>query len=83
MITKIEKLLKAKEIELNIAEEQIESLKATLKKSAGSAPMSDKFWTAYWSLKEWQDVARSELKELKSMLEKANDLQAKIDQLSK
>lgn len=83
MITKIEKLLKAKEIELNIAEEQCGSLMATLNQSAGSAPNSDKFWTAYNALKEWQDVARSEHKELKSMLEKANDLQAKIDQLSK
>ncbi len=83
MITEIEKLLKAKEIELNIVQEQCKSLMAALAKAAESAPKSNYFWTAYSALKEWQDVARSEYKELKSLLEKAKDVQAKLDQNTK
>ena len=83
MITEIEKLLKAKEIELNIVQEQCKSLTAALNKAADTAPRTDHFWKTHSALGKWQEVTRSEYRDLLSMLEKAKDIQAKLDQLSK
>lgn len=87
MITEIKKLLEAKEIELKMVQLQAESLVYATGQAFAEADLelkfSKNFWSAFNALNNWADALTTEVSELKSMLEKSNDVQSKLDQLTK
>jgi len=88
MIIEIEKLLKAKEIELAMVQIQHESLIGGMDELINNFDglefkANKHFWSAFGSLEKWQKTLTREIKDLQSMLEKAKDVQEKLDQLTK
>ena len=84
MISEITKLINVKEKELAMVQINFESLISGMDEiiNKSNGKLNKHFWKTYNSLNAWQNTLRSELLDLKSMLEKTKDIQAKLDQLT-